>query len=254
MTRPKLAICYGLLMFCGVACTEDIEPVKQINPALELVELQLINFSSSIELPDGLIHSNDINAQQAVAHISSLESLEDYFLSMIPPPSASKSAEAFAVTHQGDDASHESVAYLVYKWWEEDTRIIYQISMDDTHYYFDLYYQFDQEDSHIHLLHAYQSQTETRGELHILLGEQEFYNEVVYSYQWQEAANGDLTFDYQAVDFFHMSSIIHPDQSGVIEYFIDQQKVYLMEWDPLGNGNWIYYFNGEIQSQGNWRI
>jgi hypothetical protein len=43
-------------------------------------------------------------------------------------------------------------------------------------------------------------------------------------------------------------------KAGSVEYVMNDELLYKMEWNAAGDGTWAYYVDGEVEESGSWEV
>ncbi|ELR73913.1 hypothetical protein C900_00077 [Fulvivirga imtechensis AK7] len=233
-------------MSCG-GDDDDVSPADELAQA----KLSLTEDATPIEVPSAMMESTDEKAQLATSYISAANGISQYLANFQPPAGATKSSTP--ITASNGRMAQTQEEYLIYTWSDTEITVAYQISQTTDNYVFEIFFKYKDEAEFVKFIHAEESKTQRKGFMDIY----DIYggtgNEVVFSYAWEEKADGTFHFDFESADGgFVMKLVVNPDKSGSLKYYLSGELYYDINWDAAGNGTWTWY-SDPVES-GSWTV
>ena len=248
----SLAILSLLFMvFFAISCSKD-------DPAEDIRNYETLSFDSEeviALLPDKLKSSDDSYAQQAVDYVESALDYSSFAHAFTPPDNASK------IGKKASESYSWSWNYGMYG----NLTMIWTYSDDASKNYWDVDIQLNDSPKYSYV-DAWEYKNGSGGELVYnfawvcALEEEEECEDAYWKYTWSKDASGNFEFnyivdssedEYEAV--LKYQTMVNADGSGSVDYYLEDQLFYHMEWDAIGNGSWIYYF-GDFSQSGSWTV
>jgi hypothetical protein len=242
-----------LLSMVATSCNKEDDPP---NPE----ELQDISFDAEVVLalvPDGLKNSDDQYAQDCYSFIESAVDMTSFIDNMEVPETATRSkAKSSGETWQWSwNYGGESFTF----YWSYEER--------NSKRYWTMDIQFGSGPRY-NYIDAWENMDGTQGELTYNFGWAAIYGgeepeeaEFIYwRYTWEKNSAGgyNLSFiwdgDSEYEVYTRYDCVINANGSGTIDYYLMDELFYHMDWDVLGNGNWVYYIDGEEYMSGLWTV
>lgn len=242
----------SLLALLGlvVSCSKDDDP----DPGLENAALSFSQDQQILQVPQGLLESEDPNAQEAAAWIAMANGMSANLMLFTPPAGAAKSTELIVAAN----GRTTSTSGVVYTWADEQFgKIAYQIIDDSDKYTFELFYQGLDDTEWYRYLYAEERKDRSQG------------NMVMYDawgieddtraaelFRWEWTRKGDLfTFKMSsAMGAFNFTAEINTKtKAGSIVYFAEGLKQSEITWNAQGAGSWKHFDeSGAVVEEGTW--
>jgi hypothetical protein len=207
-------------------------------------------------LPDGLKNSTNEYAQTCVSYVEAALDMSSFIDNMDVPDNATKSdfkgsKESWQWTWQY--AGESFTFYWSYeesggkRYWTMDI----QLGNGPRYDYIDAWETEDGSQGELTFNYAWAV---------IYSGEcTEDYDFLYWTYTWYREACGTYHLSFvwdsdnsQYTCYIKYEVVVNADGSGSVEYFLDDELFYGMEWDVHGNGSWFYYYDGEVVTSGTW--
>ncbi len=240
-----------LALFISGCNKEDVPPddFKQLSfDSEEVMDL----------LPDGLKNSNDENAQACVSYVESALDMAGFIDNMEVPDDATRS---LSKSSNGADTWQWSWNYggesFTFYWSYEERSGKRYWAMDISYNNGPRYNYID----------AWETEDGNQGEVIYNWGWAAIYGgedvddaEFLYwKYAWNKDSSGayHLNFYMDGYDdeydyLVQYDVVVNADGSGSVDYYMEDEVFYHMEWDVLGNGLWVYYSEGVEFLSGSW--
>lgn len=244
----KTAILFVVLII-NFSCSKDDDP--------EVRDFETISFDREAvlaKLPDGLINSEDLYAQQAVEYVESSLNWSEFSDHFNPPGDALKTVRGNGETYSWSwayDGTHVLTLWWTYSDGEEKN-------------YWDIDIQYGEGDR-ADYINAWENKDGNEGEVVYnctwtctIDGSCSECGKLYWKYNWNRDANDNYSFyysieaekdDFQSSMYYEV--FINQDGSGSADYFFYGEHFYHLEWDAEGNGSWIHYFLGN-EITGSW--
>ncbi len=247
-----------LIAFVTGCKKDDDDDLPPEFDGFSLTEEEIIN-----RIPDGLKTSSDANAQTCVSYIESAADWSGFYSYLTPPSNAVK-------------VSNKSTAGEgTWKWSApfEDHTITYYWTFEETstQYMWTMQIQFDNGTKY-NYIEAWELKDGTQGEVKFNFGWTCIYYELYYEeyyedceelywiYTWNKSASGVINYTWLIEDpdydySFKYELVLNPDGSGTLDFYSNSGDThYHYEWDDLGNGSWVWYYEGEVFMSGTWTV
>jgi hypothetical protein len=209
-------------------------------------------------LPDGLKNSNDENAQACVSYVESALDMAGFIDDMEVPDNATRS---LSKSTNGGDTWQWSWNYggesFTFYW-------SYDESGGKRYWTMDISYNNGPRYNYID---AWESEDGNQGEVVynfgwavIYSGEDVDETEFLYwKYTWNKDASGAYHLKYywdgDSDEYEYLVQydvVVNADGSGSVDYYMEGEVFYHMEWDVVGNGSWVMFPDTEYSMSGTW--
>lgn len=241
------------LMAIAISCSkDDDDPQPNVN-----VENAAISFSENskvLEVPQGLIDSEDQNAKMAAAFVDMANNIGANLALFTPPAGATKSTELITPTN-GRTSATSGVVY----YWSDPSygSVAYQVRDDDDKYTFELLYKGVDDAGWYRYLYAQEMKDRSNGymALYDVWGFEDD-SRGAEMMRWEWTRKGDL-FTFKMSDreggFNLTISVNTKTKAGSLIYFEGSSKQSEIVWDAKGSGTWkLYDDTGAVWQEGFW--
>lgn len=247
----------GISFFSLTSCSKDDDPPKA--PAFE--ETSFDHEAILAKVPEGLKNSDDTYAQSCYGYIQQALSWNAFSSVLTPPEGAeqvsSKSTDDGRVTYRWS-AVYGDWTYTYY-WTYEKT---------STQHVWTIEFQFNDGPAYPYLtLTELLDGTGGTAEYnfnwlcYFADEDSESCEDLRYFYTWEAESDGTYRLNWSwesgtsdVTYFLSYEIVLNADGSGNLEYYSEDELLYSMEWDAVGNGSWVFYLDGETYMSGSWSV
>ena len=245
--RALMIMLVFTILYAG--CNKDGDDLPPEFRELTFNEQEVIDM-----LPDGLLASDDPQAQECVVMI--MEALDmSAFQDNLEVPD---NAQPLSKKASGDTWT------WTFTYGGETWTFYWTYSEDSSREYWNMEIQYGEGDRYDYIT-AWEMKDGSAGEVIYSFNWVQLYDEEYLGYvdlhmifAWQMDASDTYHFEWSyeglssEYDYvMQYGIVIYPDGSGELDYYYYDQLFYHMEWDAAGNGSWVYYFGGSEES-GSW--
>ncbi|MCD9018420.1 hypothetical protein [Parachryseolinea silvisoli] len=243
-----------LVAFSAAAfsCSKDDDATPE--KSLEDVAFSMSGSSSVVTPPSAMASSDDTYAIQATSYVNMANAMSGYLQYFKPPQGSVKSSTPITVANGRVAATQTE--YLVYTWTDSQgsgMSIAYQVSEQSDKYVFEIFIKYSQDEDWTRYVYAEETKDGSEGLMHIY-----GVDDVVFiTYSWKHTGD-NFDFVISSIEDETAFEInIHVNtktKAGSVEYVMNDELLYKMEWDAAGNGTWAYYVEGEVEESGSWEV
>ena len=235
------------LMAIAVACSKDDDPEP-----LENATLSFSQNSAILQVPQGLLNSDDPKAMEAASWVTMANALS---ANVIAPPAGAQRTTDLITPVNGRTSATTGVVYT----WEDPQNgsVAYQIKDEDSKYVFELFYKGPDDSGWYRYFYAEEFKDRSAGYM-VIYDAWGFMDESrgAQMMRWDWTRKGDL-FTLKMIDNdfgFNLTVEVNTKtKAGSVVYFEGGIKQSEVVWDAQGKGTWKDFDEtGAVVEQGSW--
>ncbi len=237
-----------------ISCSKDDEPA----PNVENAKLSFSGSQQILEVPQGLLDSDDPNAQMAAAWVGMANMLAGNIAMFEFPAGAAKTSDLITPVN-GRTTAEQGLVYI----WSDGASgsVAYQVRESGNKYIFELFFKGTEGlegDGWYRYLYAEERKDGSEGYMVVTdiwgaLGD----SRSAELLRWEWSRKGDIfTFSMssESDDFNFTVEVNTSTKAGSIVYFYGGIKQSEVEWNAAGAGSWKQFDDAgeEVIDQGTW--
>ncbi|HEY9490287.1 MAG TPA: hypothetical protein VIQ51_18250 [Chryseosolibacter sp.] len=238
------------LMAIAISCSKDDDDPQ---PNVENIELSFSGDTQILEVPQGLLQSEDLKAQEVTAWVSLANGLSSNLAFFNPGAGATKSTELITPANGRTSASKGVVYY-----WHHDAygSVAYQIRDEEDKYIFEFLLKRVGETDWFRMIYAEEQKDRSAGYMALYDVEGTAEEARQPTARWDWTRKGDLfTFKFvSANNEINLTLTVNTKtKAGSVVSSPANVKQSEIKWEANGSGSWkIFDDTGAVVEEGSW--